>query len=74
MPKGAEYCLFLFKGPHEYEVRANCLAAQGIDIDSQFCREKYDYIQANSPESYDEQERWECYAEFNIPNNALRRL
>ena len=74
LPKGGEYCYLMYPWEQDYDDLFQCLEDEGLPKTAQYCDQKFTYLESEAikaGESFDIQQKWDCYAEYGIPQTDL---
>ena len=69
--KGGDFCYIKFPYDLEYDDLYQCLEQEGLPYNSQYCEVKYHHIEDQLGDEYNEQDKFDCYAEYGIENTDL---
>ena len=74
LPLGGEYCYLMYFLEQDYDDLFSCLEDEGLPKTAQYCDQKFTYLEAEAmkaEEEFDIQDKWDCYAEYGIPQTDL---
>ena len=63
----AEYCRWNFYRPEQYEEKWACYEGEQKNRDSEYCKDKYNYMKYFKPEEYRPMDEVNCYFEIGFP-------